>query len=140
MNECIINFSLFNWWAIIVSTLAAYLIGALWFSNATFGKAWSNILGYTEDQLKKGWLTALLVTFVTTFFTAVVLEILIIGLEIKSILNVILLGILIGFFVVAGNMLSENLYSKRPLKFWFITAGYRFLIILVMAVILGLWP
>ncbi len=139
MNECIINFGLFNWWSVIVATLAGYLLGAIWFNNGVFGKTWANILGLKEEELKKGWLSAMLITFITTFFTAVVLEIIIIGIGAQSLHAAIMVGILIGFFVVAGTMLSENLYSRRPLKFWFIAAGYRFVMILIMAIILGLW-
>ena len=139
MKECIINFSLFNWWPVIVATLSGYFLGAIWYSNATFGKVWMRIQGLKEEDLAKGWLSAMLITFITTFLTAIVLQIIIIGIGVKMPGQAIMIGILIGLFIVAGNMLSENLYSRRPLKFWLITAGYRFIMILLMAVIMGLW-
>lgn len=139
MKECIINFSLFSWWAVIIATLAGYSLGALWYSNAFFGKTWARIQNLTEDDLKKGWLSAMLTTFVTTFITALVLQIIIIGMGVTFAGQAVMVGILIGLFIVAGNMLSENLYSKMPLKFWLITAGYRFIMILIMAIIMGLW-
>jgi len=139
MKECIINFSLFNWWAVIVATLAGYLLGAFWYSNAIFGKAWAKIQDLTDDDLKKGWLQAMLITFITTFLTAVALQVLIIGVGVKLPAQAVMLGTMIGLFIVAGNMLSENLYSRRPLKFWFISAGYRFFMIIIMTLIMGFW-
>ena len=139
MEECIINISDFDWWAIVVATIASYAFGALWYSPVLFGNTWASIQNLSEEDLKKGWASAMIVTFITTFLTVLVVEIFIVGLQANFIGQAIMVGILIGLFVVAGNMLSENLYSRHPLKFWWITAGYRFIMILIMAIILGLW-
>ena len=139
MQECIINFGDFDWWGIVVATIASYAFGAIWYSPLMFGNSWAKLTGQTEEQMKKGAATAMLVTFITTFLTVLVIEIFIVGLQANFIGQSILVGILIGLFVVAGNMLSENLYSGRSLKFWWITAGYRFIMILIIAVVLGLW-
>ncbi len=139
MQECIINFGDFDWWAILVATLASYAFGALWYSPVLFGNSWAKLQDKSPEEMQKGAVKAMLITFITTFFTVLVVEIFIVGLQANFIGQAVMVGILIGLFVVAGNMLSENLYSGKPLKLWWITAGYRFVMILIMAIILGLW-
>lgn len=139
MNECIMNWGAINWLAVIVATVAGYLLGAIWYSNALFGNAWQKIQGLNEEDLKKGFAPAMIITFITTFLTAFVVAAFIVSLQASKINHYVLLSILIGVFLVGGNMLSENLYSRRPWKFWWITAGYRFFMILIMAIIIGMW-
>lgn len=139
MPECIINFGDFDWWGILVATLASYAFGALWYSPFLFGNTWVKLNRLKEEDMKKSAGTAMLVTFITTFFTVMVVEIFIVGLQTNFIGQSIMVGILIGLFVLAGNMLSENLYSNRPLKLWLVSAGYRFFMVMIIAIVLGLW-
>ena len=40
--------------AILISSIAAFAIGAIWYSPALFFKPWSAAVGKTEEDLKKG--------------------------------------------------------------------------------------
>ena len=53
MEECIINISDFDWWAIVVATIASYAFGALWYSPVLFGNTWASIQNLSEEDLKK---------------------------------------------------------------------------------------
>ena len=139
MNECIINFGAFNWWAVLVATVAGYALGALWYSPFLFGKSWMKLEGLKEEDCKKGWFKAMFITFITTLLTAFALEAIVATWVINEWNYAIPLTFLVGLFIYAGNVLSDFLYSRRPLKLFWITAMYRVVMIFVMLVILIIW-
>ena len=42
-----------NYWAILVSGVAAVVIGAVWYSPGVFGKAWMQLVGFKKEDMKK---------------------------------------------------------------------------------------
>lgn len=139
MNQCIINFGGFNWWAVLVATVVGFALGALWYSPVLFSKPWMKLQGFKEDDLRKGWITAMIVTFITTFLTAFVLEAVIVTWHLTYWGHAFPISILLGLFLYAGNQLSDFLYSRRPMKLFWIVSMYRFVMILLMSIILILW-
>ena len=139
MNECIINFGAFNWWSVLVAAIVGYALGALWYSPLLFSKPWMKLQGFKEEDLKDGWIKAMLITFVTTFLTAFVLEAVIATWGLTNWNHAIPITFLFGLFLYGGNQLSDSLYSRRPMKLFWITFMYRFVMILVMSIILILW-
>ena len=139
MNECIINFGAFNWWAVLVAALAGYALGALWYSPLLFGKTWMKLEGFKEEDLQTGWIKAMIITLVTTFFTAFVMEAVVATWGISYWGHAIPLTFLFGLFLYAGNLLSDFLYSRRSMKLFWIVGMYRVIMIFVITLILILW-
>lgn len=139
MNECIINFGAFNWLSVVVAALVGYALGALWYSPILFGNLWMKLEGHKEEDLKKGWTKAMFITLITTFLTAFTLEAIVATWGVVGWQYAIPLTFLLGLFLYAGNQLSDYMYSRRPLKLFWITAGYRVVMIFVILVILILW-
>ena len=139
MNECIINFGAFNWFAVLVAAIAGYTLGALWYSPILFGNKWMKLEGHKEEDLKKGWGKAMLITFITTFLTAFVLEAVVATWGLTFWGHAIPITFLFGLFLYAGNLLSDFLYSRRPLKLFWIVGMYRVVMIFVITLILILW-
>ncbi len=139
MNECIINFGAFNWWSVLVAAIVGYALGAIWYSPLLFSKPWMQLQGFKEEDLKDGWGKAMIITFITTFLTAYVLEAVIATWNITYWGHAIPITFLFGVFLYGGNQLSDSLYSRRPMKLFWITFMYRFVMILVMSIILILW-
>ena len=46
-----LDFAGLNWWAILVATVAAFVLGYVWY-GPVFGKAWLVALGKTEDEIQ----------------------------------------------------------------------------------------
>ncbi|MDZ4708737.1 MAG: DUF1761 domain-containing protein [Saprospiraceae bacterium] len=44
--------STINWLAVIAAGIAAWALGALWYSPVLFGKSWQQETGLTEESLK----------------------------------------------------------------------------------------
>jgi hypothetical protein len=139
MDQCIINFGGFNWLAVLVAAIVGYALGALWYSPILFAKPWMKLQGFKEEDLKDGWIKAMVITFITTFLTAFVLEAVVATWHLTDWSNAFPITFLFGLFLYGGNQLSDFLYSRRPMKLFWITFMYRFVMILIMSLILILW-
>lgn len=62
-----IDITQLNWWAILVSTLVAFVLGGIWY-GPLFGNLWLKELKTTKFEMEPS-LTPFLVTLVTTFIT-----------------------------------------------------------------------
>ncbi len=124
--------------AVVIATIAGFLLGTLWYATPLFGNAWMKELGLKKEDTART-LVPIIVTFIVTLILAFSLEVLIIGLDITSVQGAALLGLLVGIFFLATNMLSDYLYNGWSKKLFLIQAGYRVVMLIVMAAILNLW-
>jgi hypothetical protein len=112
--------------AIIVSSVAAFFLGAIWYSPRMFGSAWKQEAHIAEETLvkqkqKPGLLYG--ATFLLTLIGAAVLAILL-GPE-PSITAGIWGGIGVGVGCVAASMGMNVLYEGKNTKLLAINAGYH---------------
>jgi len=72
------NFQTLNIWAILVSTVVAFALGALWFSPPVFGKLWQRANKFGPGEPGKaggaGLLIALILTLVMSVNLAMALD------------------------------------------------------------------
>lgn len=132
-----LDFSGLNWWAILVSTATAFIIGGIWY-GPVFGKAWLKAIGKSEDEIKPSP-TPFVVSFFTALLTAIVLAALINSLGLDSLINGLLLGALVGIGFIATAMASDSAFCGWGLPLFAIQAGYRVFYSIVMGGILAVW-
>jgi hypothetical protein len=128
--------------AVLVSAVAAFALGALWYSPVLFAKQWMKAQGHTPEKLeamKKGMARAYGVSFICLLVMAAAMALLIGRLGIGSVLGGIKLGVLcwVGFAATVG--LTANMYSDKPLSAYLIDAGYQLVYMVIMGIILALW-
>ena len=128
-----------NWLAVVVSALAAFALGALWY-GPLFGKAWQALSGVTDDDIKKGnpaktYGTAFVLNLIAAFGMGMVMQ-LHPSPDLGSGFNV---GLLIGIAFVATSFGINYLFAFRPLRLYLIDAGYMVALLAVMGAILGGW-
>lgn len=128
--------------AVLTAAVAAFALGALWYSPVLFAKQWMRAQGHTPEKLetmKKGVARAYAVSFVCFVVMAAMMAILIGRLGIGSVLGGIKLGVLcwIGFAATIG--LTANMYSDKPLSAYLIDAGYQLVYMVIMGIILAVW-
>ncbi|KMJ58145.1 hypothetical protein AB685_14675 [Bacillus sp. LL01] len=125
-----------NYWAVLVAALSAFFIGGLWYS-VLFGKTWMNIHNFTEDELKKSvgrvfggaFVLAIIISFSLAMF---------IGPESSGSFG-LFAGFMAGAFYVAAALGITYLFERKPLKLFFIDAGYHIVTFSLMGWILGIW-
>jgi len=130
------DFSEINWIALIVATIAAYGLGALWY-GPTFGKAWREAVGLTEEDVKGANMAMIFgSTLVLTFIMG--LGIALFG-DLKDWMSGLQSGLLFGLFFVATSAGINYLYQQKSLKLWLIDAGYQVIFLGIFGAIMGAW-
>jgi hypothetical protein len=132
------TFSGLNWWAVLVATLAGFMLGGLWY-GPIFGKAWLRAIGKKEEDLGNAALP-LTLSFFTAFATALLMALLIGALDVvETALDGALLGLYIGVGFIAAAMASDYAFCRWPSQLFFIQAGYRVVYSVIMGAILAGW-
>ena len=126
-----------NIWAIVVGIIIYIALGMLWYSPVLFGDVWMKMLNFKKEELKMSPLH-IFCTFIGaifgTFFIAFIFELIADYTFLKGLgLGALLAGII---FTTSS---SQVLYSKKPLKLFFIDAGYHAAGILLISILLGIW-
>jgi hypothetical protein len=128
--------------SIVAAALAAWLIGALWYSPVLFAKAWVRAHGYTPEKLaamRAGAAKAYAGSFVAFVLMAAVFRLFLNHLGADGLHD----GLGWGFHAWLGFALPlgfiANLYSDKSLATFLIDAGYQLVYFLAMGAILGAW-
>ena len=134
-----------NPWAVLVSAIAAMVIGFLWYSPILFANPWMRLMGIDPAdkakiaEMQKGKIYDLALAFVASVVSAVVLAKII---DLTSV-NTILYGMKIGFAVWLGFVttvqLTGALFGKQPTKLYLINTGHQLVCYLAMGAILAVW-
>lgn len=131
-----------NWLAIIVAAVAAFAIGALWYSPTLFGRKWMAAHGHTPEKMaamRSSMAKTYTYSFVTYLITAMVIALLVGLTGAGTAMLGIVLAVLawVGFGFATG--LNANLYSDKPAAAFLIDAGYQVVYVIVMGAIIGAW-
>lgn len=127
----------FNWWAILVSTVLAFVLGGLWY-GPLFGQAWMQAIGKTEADIQPTP-APFIISFFTALLTAVVLAWLISALGVTTWVGGAVLGLVTSVGFIATAMASDTAFCGWGMKLFVIQAGYRVLYSILMGAVLGGW-
>jgi hypothetical protein len=134
--------------AVIVSTIASFVLGGIWYAGPVFGKAWMAALGRTEadkeamrKQAPKGFVAGLIGAFISSVVLALFLEY---GRQANvGVPAGVLGGIVFGFLVWFGFLLTTGvsgaIFEGRSSKLVGINLGFSIVAYLLMGAILGIW-
>jgi hypothetical protein len=128
-----------NLWAVLVATLAAFLIGGLWYSPFLFAGAWQRASGLTAADLaaqNRGRIFSL--AFVLTLVMAVNLAMFLDAPGTTFVWGATA-GFLAGFGWVALSFGVVGLFESRPLSYVLVNGGYMVVAFVVMGAIIGGW-
>lgn len=131
-----------NLWAILVSGLAAYVLGALWYSPLLFGKMWIHLMGWSHEQMehhKKDAPRGYVLNFLATLVTAFVLAHVVYYAEALDWQG----GLQVGFWVWLGFtatvQLGGFLWEGKKFSLFLLNTTYNLVSLLMMGAILAHW-
>lgn len=131
-------FTQINWLSVLVATVAAFAIGALWYSPVLFGNIWQKELGISSEEIEGANMPAIFGTsFVLNFIAALVLE-MFLG-QAATVAAGFAAGLLVGVAWVATAIGTNYLFARKSFKLFLIDAGYFVVFYPVMGIILGVW-
>lgn len=128
-----------NYLAVLVVAVIYYVIGALWYSPALFGKTWLRLVGRTPEELQKGVTGSYVGSFIAALLMAYVLAHIISFARVETISAGLQGGFWCWVGFVATAQTTNALFSKKPWKVHLIDVGYHLVGLLVMGAILALW-
>ena len=133
----LLNFAGLNWWAILVATAAAFVLGGIWY-GPVFGQAWMAAIGKSADDLKPSPMP-FIVSFFTALLTCIVLAVLMYDLAIETLGGGLAMGALVGVGFIATAMASDTAFCGWGMRLFLIQSGYRVAYSIIMGGILGVW-
>jgi hypothetical protein len=129
-----------NWLALILATLAYYILGAVWFTPL-FGKAWDTAIGFERTATYKFtpiyYIGPLISSLVVTVATAVLIH----ALRIERLTDAVVLGLIVGIGYTAAVSFNNAITPKtpRPLLLGAVTGAYHILgVVIVAAIVSGM--
>jgi hypothetical protein len=128
-----------NHWAVLVSALILWLLGAAWYSPALFAKPWMAALSILPGGPKKGLAIGMISSLIGDLLVAFVLLHFILWSGAATYVAGAFVGFLswLGFFV--ATQFPQGIYESRPIKLFVINAGYWLVGLLIIGVLLAVW-
>jgi Protein of unknown function (DUF1761) len=130
----------FNHWAILVSAVIQWLLGAVWYSPALFAKPWMAALGITPDPTKK---KTMIVGMIMSLIGSLVLSFVLLHVILWSGAGTWGTGALVGFILwlgfIASPTAAQNIYEGRPFRLFAINTGYWLVGMLITGALLAVW-
>ena len=136
-----LDLSAINWLPVFAATLAAFLIGGVWYT-ALFGNTWVKLHGYTETQLKdmaKSQARTMVIFFFVHLIEATILAVIATHLDVTALTGGLLLGLLVWLGFNATSLLMHSAAHRRPAAAYAIDASHSFVCLLAMGAIIGAW-
>jgi hypothetical protein len=127
-----------NFLAALVAAVSTFLVGGLWYSPILFAKPWMELNGMKEADLKSGTARIFGGSFVLALVGATNLAFFLADGKADVVWGMAA-GALAGIGWVSTSFGVTYLFERRPLKLFFINAGYHAVSFVIMGAILGAW-
>lgn len=128
-----------NYPAVIVSAMAYWLLGALWY-GVLFGKQWVALEHMTEEQARSmNPMLPYIITFALNLLIAFVLAQLCIWRNANTPGRGAAVGVLLWIGIVGPITFTTYMYEMRPKQLYAINEFYSLAGLCLMGVILGAW-
>ena len=127
-----------NWLAVVVSTVAAMVIGALWYSPLLFARQWMAATGRTAEEMggaNIGYAVAAASWLIVSITIATVVD----WAEADNLVDGITVGAFMWLAFVATTMAINTMFSGRSRNLYLIDVGYHLAAFVVIGAIHGLW-
>jgi len=130
----------FNHWAILVSAVILWLLGAVWYSPALFAKPWMAMVKLDPAQKNS---KSMIIGMISSFVLDIVLAFVLDHVVQWSGADTFGLGALVGFIMwlgfIAAPALPQGIYEGRPFKLFAINTGYMLIGLMILGGVLAVW-
>ncbi|MGH2711745.1 MAG: DUF1761 domain-containing protein [Actinomycetota bacterium] len=127
-----------NWLAVLVATVAFFVLGGIWYSNAVFGKAWARADGYQRPEGQSPGAVWFIVPYISNFIGVLVTAMLAVATGSTTVGDGLVLGAVVGVGF-SGVILVISLTRPNPTMYTLINSLYQIVGLLGVGVILSVW-
>lgn len=131
-----------NWFAVIVATIAYFALGALWYAEFAFGKAWQRSMGWDLTPPENAGAGLYAVPFATCFLATLATAMIGAASGTDNIMEGVLLGLVVGVGIALPVMLVTGMFDttkSAPMTYVSIGTGYHIVGLVLAGAILGQW-
>ncbi|HUS19691.1 MAG TPA: DUF1761 domain-containing protein [Terriglobales bacterium] len=134
-----------NLLAVLAAGVACMVVGFIWYSPMLFARPWTIAMGMDPDdkekmaELQKGAGKLYGMAFFASLVAAFVLGKIFARLDVVELQRAMLYSTAVWAGFVATVQLTGTLFGHKPLKVWFIDAGYQLVCYVVTGLILAMW-
>ena len=136
-------FEIINPWAILIASIAAYLVGWAWYSPILWAKPWLEARGKTPADMKDGMKDmpkVMAYGFVSTLATAYAIAVFLAMSGVTTLLGSLQVGLLLCFGFVVTTEFGHMLYTASPphwgrkaQQVFFIDIGYQIVLFMIVS-------
>jgi hypothetical protein len=141
-KEAIMSFPHVNYLAILVSAVAIFILGGLWYS-VIFKKPWIRLMGIPEEKMKEGSGGAMPVLLFLSFLCGLLISyieaIVINHFPPYALGRGVFVGTLLWVGFAAPTSFATAIFSMTPKPLWFINSAYNWVSFVVAGMILSVW-
>jgi len=130
------DFMAVNWKGILAATVAAMIIGFVWYAKPVFGAQWQKLVGLKDSDMKKGMAKGMVIMLVMALITAIVLTRFVVIANPQSYMQALKLGFWLWLGFVFTYAVGGGVFEKRPAKLIAINVGNQLVTLLVMSAII----
>jgi hypothetical protein len=137
LMEIAVNFEFVNWWRVLSATVAAFVLGGIWYSPSVFGRLGLSEARQTEvhEDRDRNIQLIFVIAFLFQWLTASLMAA-VLGPN-ATIRDGIITGLLVGFFFVSTALGISAIFDKRPIVRIFVNGSYHVVTFTVMGALLG---
>lgn len=135
MTQALLNI---NWFAVLVSTIAYFILGGFWYWRPIFGKHYDDALGFERPDNWKWTRIYFTVPFLSCFLASIGISVLINAIKLSSLTETIIFGVAIGICFAIAISLVNAVTPKmaKPIKYGLITGVYHTIGMTITAIII----
>ncbi|MBL8166052.1 MAG: DUF1761 domain-containing protein [Anaerolineae bacterium] len=128
--------------AVIIATIAAVAIGAIWFNAPfAFNAIWLKGIGKTKEQVAaEASPISIVAAIIGGLVTALILSVFMDWMGVKTLVNGALVGLLCAVAFAPNLAFIKDLFEGRPRSLSVINAGQDIVILVVVGAIIGAMP
>ena len=132
-----------NLMGVILATVAAMLVGSIWYSKSVFGASWMKMVGIDESKMGKEGLKPMIGMLVMAFIASYVLaHVTYLASSFYTDMSYLASALTTAFWVwlgfVAYSTVSSDLFELRPKKLTAINLSGQLVTFLAMAFVIGI--
>jgi hypothetical protein len=135
------NFTNINILAVIVSTVAYYVLGGLWYSPFLFGNYWDRAIGFERPKKWKSPILSYIMPFIGCLVVSIAVALIMQLVHFASITNAIVFGIIlgIGFSVSISMVNAVTPKMEKPIMYGLVTGIYHLVGTIIVILINYAW-
>jgi len=128
----------FNHWAILVSAIILWLLGALWYSPVLFAKPWMSMVRIDPNN-KNSMIAGMVSSFIGDLILALILAHVVYWSGADSYGTGAFIGFIVWLGFFAAPNFPQSLYEQRPFKLFAINTGYMMVGLIIVVGLLAVW-